>query len=302
MIAKIFSRSNPMIFLVCMLFLFTAFVLTLINKYDFSENIRVFSVFPFLVFSVFLTDFITKKNKLNKNDCYAVLLFTILLLLIPESFLSFSVALSNLFVLLAFRKLVSLQSLVQTKQKIVDASIWIAFATVFEFWAILFFILVFLSILIHVSSDFKNWLIPFVGAFAVAILVILYAFIFDFGIIDSIRNKAVFDFFGHINSFSLGAFLAVFSVFLIFQILHSGNYLATLLNSVKKVLALLIIGLMIYLFSAEKNNGLLLYCITPLSIIGANFINSIEKEWAKNTLIYVVLILGIISFYLFIKT
>ena len=301
MIAKIFSKANPMNFVIGMFFLLTAFVITLISKFDFTGNIQVLSVFPILAFSVFLMNFISQKNKINKSNSYAILIFTMLLLLIPESFLSFSVVLSNLFVLLAFRKLVSLQSGIQPKQKIFDASVWIAVASVFEFWSVLFFALVFVSILIHVSNDFRNWLIPFVGAFAVVILVALYAFIIDFGIIDLIWHNAVLDFnFGAIHSFALGTFMIVMLLLLIFQIAYSKNYLAKKQNAIKKVIALLVIGFLVYLFSNEKNNGLLLYCVAPLSIIGSNFINSLHRDWLKDTYIAVLLILSCISFYLYL--
>lgn len=305
MIAKIFSRANPMNFLICIAILLLGFILSSVKIYrsdvGTAESIAYFSIFFLLVFTIFLTDFIAKKSNLNKSDNYAIVFFVLFLLLIPETLSDFSVVMSNVFVLLAFRRLVSLQSLILSKQKILDASIWISIACVFEFWSILFFILVFVAILIHVSSDFRNWLIPFVGISAVAILVALYAFIVDFGIIDSIRDKAVLDFnFGNINSFSFSAFLVVLVVLLIFQVVHFQNYLATLQNSIKKVIALLIIGLFVYLFSNEKNNGFLLFCIAPLSLIGSNFINSLHKEWLKDTYIYVLLILSCISFYLYL--
>lgn len=305
MIAKIFSRANPMNFLICIAILLLGFILSSVKIYSSdvgtAESIAYFSIFFLLVFTIFLTDFIAKKSNLNKSDNYAIVFFVLFLLLIPETLSDFSVVMSNVFVLLAFRRLVSLQSLILSKQKILDASIWISIACVFEFWSILFFILVFVAILIHVSSDFRNWLIPFVGISAVAILVALYAFIVDFGIIDSIRDKAVLDFnFGNINSFSFSAFLVVLVVLLIFQVVHFQNYLATLQNSIKKVIALLIIGLFVYLFSIEKNNGFLLFCIAPLSLIGSNFINSLHKEWLKDTYIYVLLILSCISFYLYL--
>lgn len=305
MIAKIFSRANPMNFLICIAILLLGFILSSVKIYSSdvgtAESIAYFSIFFLLVFTIFLTDFIAKKSNLNKSDNYAIVFFVLFLLLIPETLSDFSVVMSNVFVLLAFRRLVSLQSLILSKQKILDASIWISIACVFEFWSILFFILVFVAILIHVSSDFRNWLIPFVGISAVAILVALYAFIVDFGIIDSIRDKAVLDFnFGNINSFSFSAFLVVLVVLLIFQVVHFQNYLATLQNSIKKVIALLIIGLFVYLFSNEKNNGFLLFCIAPLSLIGSNFINSLHKEWLKDTYIYILLILSCISFYLYL--
>lgn len=309
MIAKIFSKSNPMIFLICIIIILLAFIPVSIKGYQSGlgiiENITHFSVFFLLIFTIFLTDFIAKKNTLNKNDSYAIVLFKTALLLIPESFLDLSVALSNIFVLLAFRKLLSLQSLTGVKQKIFDASIWVSVACVFEFWSILFFMLIFISILMHVSNDFRNWLIPFIGFFTIATIILLYSFIIDFKIIEFIKNKAVFNFnFGYTNeifySLSLGILVFLLFLFLIFQTLYLGNYLATLQNSMKKVLILMIIGFMVYLFSADKNNGLLLYCIAPLSIVGSNFINKQNREWIKDFFLYILIISSIISFYLYL--
>lgn len=307
MITNIFSRSNPMNFLICISILLLAFIFVSIkaytNEFGFTESIGFFSVFFLLSFSVFLTDFIAKKSNLNKSDNYAILFFTFFLLLIPETLSDFSVVCSNLFVLLAFRRLASLQSLIHSKQKIFDASIWISIASIFEFWSILFFVLVFVSILIYASNDLRNWLIPLVGVFAVTISVVLYAFIFDYAVIESIQNDAVVVFdFRHItemlHSFSLAIFLITLLLFMLFQVLYLRNYLATQQNSIKKVLALLIIGLMVYLFSDSKDNSLLLYCMAPLSIIGSNFINSLNREWLKDASLYTLLVLSCISFYL----
>ena len=85
---------------------------------------------------------------------------------------------------------------------------------------------------------------------------------------------------------------------MLFQILYLRNYLATQQNSIKKVVALLIVGLMVYLFSDSKDNSLLLYCMAPLSIIGSNFINSLNREWLKDASLYTLLVLSCISFYL----
>lgn len=306
MITNIFGRSNPMNFVVCMLLLLTAFIFVAINKYDFatkfSENIQFLSVFPLLVFSVFLTGFIAKKNNINKGDDYALLLFTLLLLLIPDVFTDFSIIMSNVFVLLAFRRLASLQSLILPKEKIFDASLYIVLASAFEFWTILFLLLVFVSVIIHVSGDFRNWLIPFVGVATATVLVGLCALIFDLNIVNLIQADSIPDFnFDYLtdrfHSFSLGAFVVMILLFLVVQIMSYGNYLATLQNAIKKVITFLMIAFVVYLISNEKYNGLLLYCIAPLSIIGSNVINSLYKKWMKEALIILLLVSGILSFY-----
>src|SRR5690554_451446 len=308
MITNIFSRSNPMNFLICLVILLLAFIFSSIKMYraDFSitESIAYFSIFFVLIFTMFLTDFIAKKSNLNKNDSYAIILFTLFLLLIPETLSDFSVVVSNAFVLLALRRLVSLQSLSQSKQKILDASIWISIASIFEFWSILFFLLIFIGIILYVSNDFRNWIIPLVGLFSVFILLSLYAFIIDYGIFDYIFDKAVVkldfsDISAIFQSFYVVVFLVIFITFLVSQLINFRNYLASLQNTIKIMVGLLLLALFVYLIS-ENKHSLLLYCIGPLSIIGSNFINSLNRDWLKDALLYTVVILSCISFFLFI--
>src|SRR5690554_4400005 len=226
MITNIFSRSNPMNFVVIAILLFIAFSLTALTYYTpdftFKQSVVLFAVFPVLLFSVFFIDFISKKNNLNKNDTYSILFFTFFLCSLPDLFIDFQVVLSNLFVLFALRKLLSLQSLIAPKQKIFDASFWIATAAVFQWEALLFLVLVFVSIIIHVSNDFKNWIIPFVGVFAVAILVVLYALMFDYEFISVFLSKFYIGFnyqniIGLFDSFSSASFVILLFLFLLFQ-------------------------------------------------------------------------------------
>ncbi len=309
MITNIFSRSNPMNFLICIAILLLAFICVWLKAYqsefDIAESTVYLSSFVLLAFSIFLIDFIVKKSNLNKSDNYAIILFTFFLLLIPETLLDFSVILSNLFVLLAFRRLVSLHSLIHSKQKILDASVWISIAAIFEFWSILFFILIFVSILIYGTNDFRNWFIPFVGFFAITIIVLLYAFMIDYSLIEYVQNNAILVFnwesiTERFQVYSSAIFLAITILFILFQILYIRNYLATVQNAIKKVVALLAIGIIVYLFSDQKNNSLLLYSMAPLSMVGSNFINSLNRDWIKDASLYLLLILSAVSLYLYL--
>jgi hypothetical protein len=46
--------------------------------------------------------------------------------------------------LLALRRLISLQSMKASKEKIFDASLWVFIASLFHFWSILFIVLIFI--------------------------------------------------------------------------------------------------------------------------------------------------------------
>jgi energy-coupling factor transporter transmembrane protein EcfT len=67
-------------------------------------------------------------------------------------------------------------------------------------------------------------------------------------------------------------------------------------SSHKTILFSFILGVGIYVLSANKNNGSLAICFGPLAIICANFIEKIEKNWVKEIVIYALLGLGIFFF------
>jgi len=114
-----------------------------------------------LLASFFLANFMVKKNGLTKDSSYTILFFLLFLVIFPSVFNNTNLLFANFFLLLSMRRLISLQTLKAPKEKIFDASMWIFIASLFHFWCILFIILVYISIIFHVSRDFRNWLLPF---------------------------------------------------------------------------------------------------------------------------------------------
>jgi hypothetical protein len=308
MITKIFSKSRPMHLVISNLLVVFSFVFVFIYKkgiHSFLENSVIYLILPLILFSIFLTDFIAKKNHINKNDDYAILFYTLFLFLIPGVFLELSVVLSSVFILLATRRLVALRSHVQIKQKIIDASLWVSIAAVFEFWSILFFALIFIAVIIQVSNDFRNWIIPLIGFSAVLILFVLYALVFDFEVLDTIQDKMIIGSdLNHILNLFYSIPTATFFLFLfivlVFQVVAVSSYLAIMQNAIKLIISMLLIGILVYVFSSEKHNGLLLYCFAPLAIIASNFISAIKKTWIKEGLVVVLLLLSVYSFWQFL--
>lgn len=308
MITKIFSKSRPMHLVISNLLVVISFIFAFIYKKganSFSETTAIYLIIPLILFSIFLTDFIAKRNHINKNDDYAILFYTLFLFLIPEVFLELSVVLSSVFVLLAIRRLASLQSHVEIKQKIFDASLWVSMAAVFEFWSILFFALIFIAVIIQVSNDFRNWIIPFLGFSVILILFVLYALVFDFEVLDTIQDKMIVGFdLNHVislfYSIPTAALFSFLFIVLVFQVMVVSSYLAIMQNTIKIIIAMLLIGILVYVFSSEKHDGLLLYCFAPLAIMASNFISAIKKTWIKEGVVIVLLLLSVYSFWRFL--
>ena len=120
-----------------------------------------------------------KKNLLAANNTYTIFFFSCLVLLIPVVFTNTDLVLSNLFLLLAYRRILSLSSEKNREKKILDASIWISLAGIIYFWNLLFFIVLFIAIIQQRSKNYRLILIPFVGFFTILVLKTSYHILKD---------------------------------------------------------------------------------------------------------------------------
>ena len=148
MITSIFSKSRPFNSVIVVIALFFCFAIYQFKdiKADLSvvtvvQNLLVLGL---LIFSMFVTNFIAKRNDLNKNNSYTLLFHLIAFLFFPIIFKDLKIVIASFFVILAMRRMISMQSMQSLKEKIFDASLWIFVATLFHFWAIIFILLVFI--------------------------------------------------------------------------------------------------------------------------------------------------------------
>ena len=201
MLASIFSKTRPFNYLVVgilSLFFFSVKIIALAQpNADWIYYVEQFGLYLLLFASLFVLNFITLKNGLTKGNNYALFLFFVFLLFFSSIFQNKNIIISNFLLLLALRRLISLKSLLQTKEKIFDASFWIFLAALFHFWSIFYIVLVFIAIILHVSKDYRNWIIPFIALFAVTILFFLANSILDNTLISYLLDKTYnsFDFY-----------------------------------------------------------------------------------------------------------
>lgn len=213
-----------------------------------------------------------------------------------------NVILANFFLLLALRRLVSMQSLITPKEKIFDASLWIFVASLFHFWSILFLILVFISIIFHVSGDYRNWLIPFIAFFSVAVLFTMAVLIIDRSFLDfvvhQIRISFDFTYFENVfQNIALAFFSSVAVLFFATQLISLPNRPLNMQSSYKKIIFTFLLGVAIYVLSAEKNNSFLIFTFFPLSVLGTNFLESHENKWVKESVLGGLVVITLIIFF-----
>jgi hypothetical protein len=211
--------------------------------------------------------------------------------------------LSNVFLLLALRRLISLKTLSSSKEKIFDASFWIFLSAIFHFWSILYIVLVFISIIFHSGKEFKNWILPFVSFLCVWILYIATS-LFLFG--NYSINKAVFqvsfnffDFKSVYQNMALSLFVSIGVLFFASQTIDYQNKPLNMQSSYKQVYFAFLLAVGIYVFSANKSNELLIYTFAPLAILGANMFEKMENSIYKEVSLY--LLLGVGLFFFFVQ-
>lgn len=252
--------------------------------------------------SLFISNFIVKKNALTKDSAYTILFFFIFLMFFPNVLDNYKLIVSNFFILLAMRRLVSLQTLKAPKEKIFDASLWIFVASLFHFWAILFILLVYISIIFHVSRDYRNWLIPFVALFSSSIIFVFYALLFDKEAIDVYLQSEVINL--QVNYFTNNYQNIAFSIYAVFAVFFVFPYLFTLTNkplnlqaSYKKVLLAFFIGMAIFFISANKSNDVLVYTFLPMAIIATNTIEYLQNKIQQEIILFVSIICCVFCFF-----
>ncbi len=183
MITSFFKTTKPIHYVMTITYLLLVFVgfqiNSLSNNFSWVSVFKSALLFVLLVFIMLLLDFISKKNALTKINSFKILFFTLLLCLCPFSFQSLDIAVSAIFILLAFRRILSLKSDVNLYKKTFDIGLWIAFATVFHFWNCLFFVVLIFALAIYNIRQIKYWLTIIFGIATVALLTLNYNIIFN---------------------------------------------------------------------------------------------------------------------------
>ena len=305
MIASLFSKTRPINYALVLIMLFSCFFLYQFQvptvNFTTGDLFSKIFVFLLLLLSFFLVNFISLKNALTQNDNYAILLFLVFILLFPSVLNNIKIVLSNVFLLLALRRLISLKTLSSSKEKIFDASFWIFLSAIFHFWSILYIILVFISIIFHSGKEYKNWILPFVSFLCVWILYIATS-LFLFG--NYSINKAVFqvsfnffDFKDVYQNLALSLFVSISVLFFASQTIDYQNKPLNMQASYKQVYFAFLLALGIYVFSVNKSNDLLLYTFAPLAILGANMFEKMENSIYKEVSLYLLLGIGLFFFF-----
>jgi len=303
MITSIFSKSKPINFLIVFSISLLAFLISVFkfNWLKITGDSYVFLGFVFICcfISILLLDFIVSKNSLSQKSNYEILLFSLFLLAIPQVVYSHRIILSNFLLLLALRRIVSLRTQKETVKKLFDAGFLIGLAAIFHFWTILFFPLIFIALLFYAETEIKLWIVPFLGLLAIITVSICYSLLTKDDFFSALHINPAFSL--DLNSYNSIQFIVVITMLLSFGIWSSVFYLKDIKKKMKTfrptfkvVFISCIIASIIVVISPNKNGSEFLFLFAPLSIIIANYIETIEEKWFKELFLFTLLIIPFI--------
>ena len=286
MISSIFEKTKPINFIIVLVFLFLFYwtVQFYLLDYTFSDIEIVPStlVLSILLFSVFVVDFIVKRNKLTGSSSFAILFFTLLFVVFPETLGDSKAVFTSFFLLLSMRRLLSIKSLKNIKLKIFDAGLWICISSIFYEWAILYLLLVFAAIYIYDPKNIRNWLVLLSVGFV--FYMILYGVLvlldetsfmkthYDF----AINYDAIFP-IKWWSSLKLSLYALFNLVLALTTFIHLGKAGMGKVIVMRLIALSFIIGIVVNFLVTSENTNAIMITFFPSVIFIVNYLESIKK-------------------------
>ena len=317
MLTSFFGNSRPVNFLILGGFIFLGFVFSII--FGTELHITVQTVIANLVLvalsvlGMILLNFIVTKNKLTNPNTFTVLFYSCFMVMLPIIFQYGNIILANFFLLMAFRRIISLRKDTNSSKKILDASVWITVASLFYFWSLLFFIPLWIAIVQKPNTDFKQILAPFTGFIAVIIINTAYRLVVN-GSLDWFfewKEDISLDFSLYNTAKILIPATVILGFYIwtgIFQVLKLPSFSSKDRPNHLLLLYISAITFFIALASPEKSGAELLFVLAPLSIITSNYFENNQGDnygpkdalefWFKEILLWLIVVLAFVFLFL----
>ena len=300
MIANFFNQTKPINFLLLSILVFFIYLVALINVDSAPLNFFFFaknSLFIFLaILSVFVINFIIRKNALTEDNSFAILFYILMSSYFPNSYINDGLFISNFILLFAFRRIYSLRSSIETKEKIFDSAFWIGIASLFYVWSLFYLLLVYAAILIFRKTEWRNFVVPILGVLTPVFL--SYTYLLAFDDLERFNNlwKLSFDLnFQAYNSYHYMIPLALIGILSIIAIVPTTKRSLLAKIDFKATWTLLIahilISVIVVMFAPEKNGAELIFLFFPLSVLFANYVQVINRYWVKESIIYIFILM-----------
>ena len=151
------------------------------------------------------------------------------------------------------------------------------------------------ALIFYSITNFKNWIIPFIGLLTVVIIITSYS------IIENNNFNEIFNYFD-ITSFDFTTYNVLNLIIGITIIASLGLwtlffYIRNLKGKIKRqrpshilIIVAILISVIIILIVPNKNGSEFIFMFAPLSIIMANYIESIKEQWFAEVFVWILIL------------
>lgn len=307
MISSIFGKTKPINFIILAVFLFLYYWIVQVylfeNDFSVHQIVLETGVLSILLFSVFVVDFITKRNKLTEPNSYAVLFYVLLFVVFPETLTDTNAILCSLLLLLATRRVLSIKSLKDVKLKVFDATLWILSSSLFYDWALIYLLLVFVAIYIYEPKNTRNWFVVLSAAFA--FFMISYTVLILVGIPNFLWEHYNFRIdFSAIYPFNWEASIKISLYIIINLLLAFWAFLALGKSGTGKIITIrlialsFVLGLLVNVLVLSESTYAIIITFFPCVIFICNYIDAIKK---RNVLELTLIVCTIVPLLVFLR-
>jgi len=302
MLTSFFSKSTPINYLIIGALIVIGYLL--INIFAVDPQFNLIDILRHLVFAtltifiMLLLDFIIRKNNLTGKSTYGIFIFAGFLLMVPPILKNGTVMIAAMCCLFSMRRILSFSSEKNIEKKILDASLWIALASFFYFYSLLFLFVLYYAILRSPNASFRYLFIPPIGLVAVFIMATAFHYVIydSFGWINDYLGVTSMDFSAY-NSFSLLIPSALFLALAIWITM----YRIVRLSKIKRkdrpnyfiLLLMIITGIVVAIASPVKNGSELLFMLPFLAIAATDYIENREEPYIKEVFLWIIALVPI---------
>ncbi len=304
MISSVFGKTKPINYIILLSILFIIY--WAVNVYLFEEVLSPTDwvwktlALGFLMFTLFVLNFVVKRNQITDSSTYAILFFTLFIAFFPEVLLDTNAIFCGFFVALAIRRIVSLRTLKNIKLKLFDASLWIVAGSIFYDWALLFIILVFMAIYMYEPKNFRNWLIPF--AACITVVSIFFTALAAFGNINYLFEHYTFNLDINTNllytgphGFKLIGYVLLILITGLFAFARIGKLGLGRILSMRLVVICFIVGLVVTFLETTTNAYPVFITFFPGATLVTKYVETIKRIRLREVFLILTILIPLIT-------
>ena len=306
MLTNFFGKSKPINYIVLLVliliyFSFSFFGIFSREDIDLDIVLKQSGLLVLLFMYCFMFGFILSKNKLTLDNSYGFLALVSLFGFFPVVYQHTEALFFNIVLLIFFRRIVSLRTSKSFFEKLFDSGFWLSILFILEPFSLIFCVLIYLSVSLFQKTNYQTLLIPIVGFITPLIIYFTYCFWYDV-LADFYR---LFDWYSSLSldmysSSKYGIPLIIVGVFSLLSLIIKTPKVFLISGNYRKYWIMITITLLLsityIILKNEKNGSELLLVFFPVSIMIANWIESIQRKGIKEIVLLLFLLLPTILF------